>query len=61
MIEQSRIITEQEYQGLQKKLEIATKALKEIEGIKIVKASDFLMLIAHLYSSEALKEMEVIE
>lgn len=46
---------------LEKKLETATKALKKIERIKVGKENNFSILIAHSYSSEALKEMEGVK
>lgn len=46
---------------LEKKLEIATKALKKIERIKVGKENNFSILIAHSYSREALKEMEGVK
>lgn len=53
--------TIKERKQLKKKLEIATKALKEIERIKVGKENNFSILIAHSYSKEALKEMEGVK
>lgn len=46
---------------LEKRLEIATKALKKIERIKVGKENNFSIIIAYSYSSEALKEMKGVK